>query len=294
MTDVLCTDARFSGCVSFAAISAGSPLVFCADANRKLVSVFTSSPGVLKWANDGAVQAARPQFVFSDGVYIHVLAPGLWYRVDSSNTVQASASPYGLTNPTWGFAASPSIVVVPYGSTGVQTLDAATGASRYILPDVASRVAVAAGGNGFVYCLDQDRASLTVLSVDANGVLAVVSSPRIAVPNGHIIRAALVDGSALVVVTDHRVITYSLNNPSAPSYTGVTKFSQTLRGIWPLGSGRYWFATDETIPAQKQAFALPTVSVLTANGVLVSFSPYEGYAESTTTPFDSGGNAVIL
>lgn len=287
--DILCQDKRLSGCVSFAAISISSPVVFCADANRKLVSTFTNAQGSLKWQSDGAVQTVAPQTIFTDGTFIHALGVGLWYRVNSSNVVQATAVPYRLTDPSWGFAASSSIIVVPYGTSGVQTLDATAGAYRYVLPDVTSRITVAVGGGGFIYCLNQDRATGTTLAVDANGILTLAASTRWSVPNGHVIRGALVDGTSLVVATDHRVLVFSLADPTAPTLTSSTTLTQTIRGIGMIVTGRYWVATDETVPAQNQTFQLPTTALLSLNGVLVSFSPLEGAAENTPTPYTYSG-----
>ena len=290
--EILCRDYRLSGCVSFAAIALGSPVVFCANPYRKLVSTFSNASGALKWQSDGAAQTIAPQCVFTDGTYIHAIGVGLWYRINSANVVQATAAPYNLTNPTWGFAASPSYVVVPFAASGVQTLNATTGAPVSSLPDITSTIALAVGGNGYVYCFNQDRAVMTILAVDANGILTLANSTRISVPNGHRIRGALIDGSTLVVVTDHRVLTFSLTDPTAPAFSTTTTVTQTIRGVGIIAAGRYWLATDETVPVQQQPFQLPTVALLALNGVLVSFSPAQGAAENTPTVFDFRGVAT--
>lgn len=287
--EILCSDARLAGCVSFAAITTASPIVFCADYRRKLVSTFTNASGSLKWQSDGVVQSVGPQVVFSDGTFMHAIGTNLWLRINSSNVIQASGTPPRISNPLWGFAASASVLVVPYNSVGVQTMNATTGAIIGVLPDLTSKITLAVGGGGYIYCFNEDRATMTVLSVDASGNLALASNTRTSVPNGHIIRGALVDGTTLVVATDHRVLTFSLTDPTAPAFVSSTTIPQTIRGLTMIVTGRYWLATDETVPAQQQYFNLPTVAACSANGVLISFSPLEGGAENTPTPYTFGG-----
>ena len=255
--DYLFEDSRLGG-ANGNCLAAGNNLVIAVPSTNRIAVVNLIAAPQSRYVGDIILPVA-PQALATDGTYLYAVGLNVVYQLTLAGPpVLLATTPTFNSYANWLLVANGS-VIAPYAKGGVQSIAPGASAPTAILPDLMSRSTFAVANGSRVYVFDQGRARARTLTVAANGSLTETSNDTWLVPNGHTITAAFIDGSTLVVTTDHRILTFSLADPDNPAFAASVTLTQTINSALLLSAGAYYVFTNEGIPAQNESFPYPSL-----------------------------------
>lgn len=259
---------------------------------RTLVAMTTPAGGPVRVLGESATMTAEPVAVVTFAGWWWVVAADGNLRKYTRESVPVLTQT--ITARAWGagwLTVCGSFLACQIGHGGILVLNSA-GTEVDRLEGAWDRIerACANAAGDRLYLFD-GRGNCRVLSVSVTGLLAGVGDVQ--VPNAVQVRGCVVDGTALVAITDRKLLRYSLAAPDVPVLTSSTNYTADLRAVCVLVAGKYFLASRDGVALQDfQAPGEQRTAVL-GNGLHVGQS-HTARMSGETAPTDWSGVAATL
>lgn len=262
----------------------------CAD-TRSIVAVTAALP-TLAVVGQSAVLDADPGAIVSLGGFLWIIcADGTLRKFTIAATpVQSASFDFDSITTDW-LCLYGSVLIVP-GVAGtlltVSTAGAELGRAEGILPRI-SMVAVDSS-NGYAYAFDGHGRGIVVQVNGTTGRITLGNT--FSAPNMANLKAALVDGDNLILISDAKRMIFDITDPTAPVIDLLRAYpAEHLTGIAVLDTGSYYYAAQ--VPPDGFPFPWIQGPACSNNGLIVGL-PHVGALVFVNPALDEDGDSTVI